>query len=167
MHGELDLSNLNPTHPVVSMVRGVTYALVDLTKRDDIFAGIVPGPSPELDLDDGWAPSFTGTMCYRAVSSRMDEKSGIIVWDLQVRIMTIDLEDPACGSGGCSLGAYLALSRGHESRTHRFNISQGAEMGRSSEIVVDIDLDDDGRQVTLVKLAGQGTLVSEGKICVN
>jgi hypothetical protein len=46
MHAGLDLSHVNATHPVVSMVRGVTYALVDLTESEDIFAGLVPGPSP-------------------------------------------------------------------------------------------------------------------------
>ncbi|KAJ0416988.1 phenazine biosynthesis-like protein [Aspergillus carlsbadensis] len=166
-HGELDLSGVEPTYPVVSMVRGVTYALVDLTKREDIFAGLVPGPSPDLDLDEGWGPSFTGTMYYRRVNSLLDAENGVMVWDLHVRMIAINLEDPACGSGGCSLGAYLALSRGQDSPVHRFNISQGSEMGRRSEIVVDVCLDESRSKITEVKLAGQAALISEGKIYVN
>ncbi|KAL4735573.1 phenazine biosynthesis-like protein [Aspergillus similis] len=161
-----DLYDVKATHPVVSMVRGVTYALVDLTKREDLFAGLVPGGSPRLDLDEGWTPSFTGVMYYRLLDSRVDIESNIMVWDLRVRMIAINLEDPACGSGGCSLGAYLALSNGHESQNHRFNIEQGLEMGRHSRIVVDVLLDEEGRRVVEVKLAGQAAFVAEGRIYV-
>lgn len=161
-----DLYDVQATHPVVSMVRGVTYALVDLTKRQDLFAGLVPGESPRLDLDDGWTPSFTGVMYYRLVDSRVEIESSTTVWELRVRMIAINLEDPACGSGGCSLGAYLALRNGHESRNHRFNIEQGLDMGRHSRIVVDVRLDEERRRVVEVKLAGQAAFVVEGRIYV-
>ncbi|KAL4807484.1 phenazine biosynthesis-like protein [Aspergillus unguis] len=161
-----DLYDVKPIHPVVSMVKGVTYALVDLTKRADIFAGLVPGESPRLDLDEGWTPSFTGVMYYRLLDSRVDIESSVMVWDLRVRMIAINLEDPACGSGACSLGAYLALLNGRESQYHRFNIEQGLEMGRHSYLVVDVCLDEERRRVVEVKLAGQAAFVAEGRIYV-
>ncbi|RAK98727.1 PhzF family phenazine biosynthesis protein [Aspergillus ibericus CBS 121593] len=159
-----DLNNVKDTHPVVSMVKGVTYALVDLTERQELFAALVPGESPKLNLDEGWSPSFTGVMYYHLLNTRAERDSDVMVWDLRVRMIAINLEDPACGSGGCALSAYLALSRGDESRVYRFNIDQGEEMGRDSRIIVDICLDEEGRRVSEVRLAGQATVVAEGKI---
>ncbi|PYI03530.1 phenazine biosynthesis-like protein [Aspergillus sclerotiicarbonarius CBS 121057] len=163
----LDPDNVKSTYPVVSMVRGVTYTLVDLTKRHDLFAQVVPGESPKLDLDEEWSPSFTGVMYYRLLNVHVERESGVVVWYLRVRMIAINLEDPACGSGGCSLSAYLALSRGQEDRIHRFNIDQGSEMGRDSRIVVDICLDEGRRRVSEVKLAGQATVVAEGRISLD
>ncbi|KAJ6018356.1 phenazine biosynthesis-like protein [Penicillium canescens] len=164
MDAASDLFAVKHTHPVVSMVSGVTYALVDLTRRHDIFAGIVPGASPTLNLDEGWSPSFTGVMYYRLLDSHLEAASGMMHWNLRVRMVAINLEDPACGSGGCSLSSYLALSKGDQSRKHRFNISQGSEMGRDSQIVVDVYLDEEGRQLSQLRLAGQATVVTEGRI---
>lgn len=161
-----DLFDVTPTHPVVSMVKGVTYALVDLTERHDLFAKLVPGESPQLNLDEGWTPSFTGVMYYRLLNSHVESESSMMVWNLRVRMVAINLEDPACGSGGSSLGAYLALSNGHKSQNHRFNIEQGSEMGRNSRIIVDVCLDIEGRQVLEVKLAGQAALVAKGSLYV-
>ena len=39
--------------PVVSIVKGVTYALVDFTDSPEMFASVAAGPSPSVDLDDG------------------------------------------------------------------------------------------------------------------
>lgn len=161
-----DLLDVNSTHPVVSMVKGVTYALVDLTKRHSLFTKLVPGESPQFNLDKGWMPSFTGVMYYRLLNSHVESESSMMVWDIRVRMIAINLEDPACGSGGCSLGAYLALLNGQESQNHRFNIEQGSEMGRNSRIVVDVCLNEERCQVVEVKLAGQAALVAEGRIYV-
>ncbi|KAJ5356606.1 hypothetical protein N7517_011215 [Penicillium concentricum] len=160
-----DLQGLKETSPVVSVVKGVTYALVDLTERPDIFANIVPGGSPDLDLDEGWSPSFTGIMYHRHLGSRTE--GDLVIWDLRVRMIAIDLEDPACGSGGCSLGAYLALSNGQKGRNHRFYIDQGIEMGRDSRVIVDVLLDEDRKKVSTIKLAGHAAFVAEGSIFVD
>ncbi|CAI7644329.1 hypothetical protein PCG10_009061 [Penicillium crustosum] len=165
LKGVSDLQGLAEASPVVSVVKGVTYALVDLTERSDIFANIVPGGSPDLDLDEGWSPSFTGIMYHRHLGSRTE--GDLVIWDLRVRMIAIDLEDPACGSGGCSLGAYLALSNGQKGRNHRFYIDQGIEMGRDSHIIVDVLLDEDRKKVSTIKLAGHAAFVAEGDIFVD
>ncbi|KAJ6176835.1 hypothetical protein N7485_003749 [Penicillium canescens] len=160
-----DLHGVPKSSPVVSVVKGVTYALVDLTERADLFANIVPGGSPALDLDEGWKPSFTGVMYYRNGGSRIEGDT--VIWDLRVRMIAIDLEDPACGSGGSSLGVYLALLNGQQGQSHRFYIDQGIEMDRESHLIVDVLLDDDRKRVSTIKLAGQAAFVAEGSIFLN
>lgn len=86
------------------------------------------------------------------------------VWDLRVRMIAIGLEDPACGSGGCTLGAYLALQKGQECRKHRFYIEQGSEIGRDSRIIVEIILNAASDRVEGVQLAGPAALVTQGRI---
>ncbi|KAJ4150630.1 hypothetical protein LMH87_011370 [Akanthomyces muscarius] len=166
VNGASDLSDIKTTHPAVSTVKGVTYALVDLTKRHDLFSNIVPGGSPQLNLDEGWTPSFTGVMYYRLLNSYRDSEGDAMIWELRVRMIAINLEDPACGSGSCALSAYLALSNGQLSQNHRFNIEQGSEMERSSKIMVAVRLDADRRRVMDMELAGQAAFVAEGKIHV-
>ncbi|KAJ5347555.1 uncharacterized protein N7506_000808 [Penicillium brevicompactum] len=159
-----DLKGVPESSPVVSVVKGVTYALVDLTERPDVFADIGPGGSPALDLDEGWSPSFTGVMYHRHLRSH--EEGDVVVWNLRVRMVAIDLEDPACGSGGSSLGAHIALSNAERGRHHRFCIDQGIEMGRDSLVIVDVILDEERRKVSTIKLAGHAAFVAEGKIFV-
>lgn len=160
-----DLQGVGESSPVISVVKGVTYALVDLTERSDLFANIGPGGSPSLDLDEGWSPSFSGIMYHRHLGSRTE--GNLVVWNLRVRMVAIDLEDPACGSGGCSLGAYLALSNAQKGQNHRFNIDQGIEMGRDSRVIVDVHLDEDRKKVSSIKLAGEAAFVAEGNIFVD
>ncbi|CAG8050584.1 unnamed protein product [Penicillium olsonii] len=159
-----DLKGVPESSAVVSVVKGVTYALVDLTERPDLFANIGPGGSPALNLDEGWTPSFTGVMYHRHLGSH--EEGSLLVWNLRVRMIAIDLEDPACGSGGCSLGAYLALSNAHKSQRHRFCIDQGIEMGRDSLVIVDVVLDDERKKVSTIELSGHAAFAAEGKIFV-
>ncbi|KAF5857821.1 hypothetical protein ETB97_005231 [Aspergillus alliaceus] len=160
-----DVRGVRDTPPVVTMVKGVTYALADLTERVDLFAGLVPGASPELELDEGWAPSFTGIMYYRTLGSRLEGE--ITVWELHVRMIAVNLEDPACGSGSCSLGAYVALSNSQKGRKHRLYIKQGSEMDRESHIIVDVILNEEMDQVSSIRLAGEAAFVPDGKISVN
>ena len=157
-----DVSGLESTYPIVSMVKGVTYVLGDFTKQPDAFTNLAPGPCPIIDLDDQWSPSFVGVMYYRTVQSRVENET--TVWDLRVRMIAIDLEDPACGSGSCALGAYLALQFGQQSRKHRFIIDQGSEIGRDSHIIVNIELNESRDKVENMQLAGPAALVTQGKI---
>lgn len=157
----VNASGLRSTYPTVSIVKGVTYVLVDFTDKPELFAKLTPGPNPPAGLDEGWGPSFVGTMYYRVLRSRTE--GNVHVWDLRVRMIAIDLEDPACGSGSCALGAFLALQE-NGNRRHRFNIDQGSEIGRDSHILVDIALNEARDQVSSVQLAGPAALVARGQI---
>ena len=48
--------------------------------------------------------------------------------------------------------------------THRFNIEQGVEMGRDSEIGVEISLDEHGNAVKEIRLSGSAVQITEGTI---
>ncbi|KAJ4113501.1 hypothetical protein NW765_011102 [Fusarium oxysporum] len=151
------------SYPCVSIVKGVTYTLVDFTNQPSLFTAISAGPSQLTELDEGWAPSFTGVMYYRVLSDPYDE-SGKKVQHLRIRMIAIGLEDPACGSGSCALGAYLALQQGDSGGMYRFYLDQGQEIGRDSSIIVDIVLDETGDKVTNISLSGSATPVTEGTI---
>ncbi|EXK84384.1 phenazine biosynthesis protein [Fusarium oxysporum f. sp. raphani 54005] len=151
------------SYPCVSIVKGVTYTLVDFTNQPSLFTAISAGPSQLTELDEGWAPSFTGVMYYRVLSDPYDE-SGKKVQHLRIRMIAIGLEDPACGSGSCALGAYLALQQGDSGGMYRFYLDQGQEIGRDSSIIVDIVLDETGDKVANISLSGSATPVTEGTI---
>lgn len=155
-------ASLKDSYPTVSVVKGVTYALVDLSQLPDSFAKVSAGKSPAVPLDNGWGPSFVGTMFYRASEARVER--GKKVQCLRVRMVAIDLEDPACGSGCCTLGAYLALQDGARDGKYTFCFDQGAEIGRDSNLMVDIELDGQGTRLSTMRLAGQTVPVTQGTI---
>ncbi len=68
------------------------------------------------------------------------------------------------GSAASALAAYLALQRGGGGTTYVFDVEQGVEMGRRSEIGVEVTLDAAGKGVKSVVLAGGAVLVSEGTL---
>jgi len=70
------------------------------------------------------------------------------------------MEDPATGSAGGSLGAYL-VGHGHLGAGETFVINQGIEMKRPSEIHVQV-VNDRGRLVP--KVSGSAVRILEGRI---
>jgi len=64
----------------------------------------------------------------------------------------------------CTLGSYLALRSGEGGRTYRYDIAQGIEMGRASEIVVEVILAESGKTVEKVLLSGTAVKVTEGTL---
>ncbi|KAF4948068.1 hypothetical protein FSARC_13833 [Fusarium sarcochroum] len=155
--------SLEQNYPCLSIVNGVTYTLVDFTNQPGMFAAVAAGPSQTTELDDGWAPSFTGVMYYQVMSDPCVEDDRK-VQQLKVRMIAINLEDPACGSGSCALGAYLALRQGGAGGKYRFYLDQGHEIGRDSRIIVDIVLDETGDRVSNISLSGPATPVTEGTL---
>ncbi|KAF2175989.1 hypothetical protein K469DRAFT_608706, partial [Zopfia rhizophila CBS 207.26] len=153
---------MKDAYPTVSVVRGVTYVLVDFTDLPDLFARVKAGNSPVVALDDGWSPSFAGTMFYNAAEAR--DEQGTKLQCIRVRMIAINLEDPACGSGCCTLGAYLALQDGARNGKYRFHFNQGSEIGRDSNLTVDLALDGQGKRVSTMRLSGQAAPVAEGTI---
>lgn len=157
-----EVQHLPRSFPIVSLVKGVTYVLVDLTKQPSLFALVAAGPSPAVQLDDAWNPSFTGAMYYRCLGDHFE--NNIRTRHLQVRMIAINLEDPACGSGCCTLGAYLTLQEGEKCGNTRFQFSQGSEIGRDSDIFLSLRLDENGTGVEKMVLSGAAAEVSHGEI---
>ena len=75
-------------------------------------------------------------------------------------------EDPATGSAACALSAYIALRDGEGGKTYKFEIEQGRWVGRDSWIGVKVTLDENGKGVKRVLLAGEAVIVSQGSIAV-
>ena len=77
---------------------------------------------------------------------------GMLPWGL--------VEDPATGSAGGSLGAYL-VEHGRMRPGETLRIAQGVEMGRPSEILVEVGVDR-GRMIP--KVSGSAVRIFEGHI---
>jgi trans-2,3-dihydro-3-hydroxyanthranilate isomerase len=94
-----------------------------------------------------------GTMayCFTLGTATRAHARGMIPWAL--------LEDPATGSAAGSLGAYL-VKHGQIKPRRPLSILQGVEMGRPSEILVEVEKAEDGRLTPFV--SGAAVRVLEG-----
>ena len=149
--------------PVVSIVKGMTFILVDFPNHNCLKAiqqsrfGI-----SDIRLDVGWASSFISPYFYVEDSCGDD---GIA--KIEARMIHPEIgEDPATGSAACTLSAYLALQKGEPGKTYSYKIKQGIDMGRDSRIEVRVTLDESGRNVKKVLLGGAAVLVIQGTIAV-
>lgn len=141
---------------VVSIVKGMTFGLVEVSSLDAL-GYVAPGYktldttelNPEYALDGP-----CGLMFYHITEQTES------VTKIRTRMILQSIEDPATGSASSALGIWLALqsfkSRGAGDKVHRFELTQGVEMGRRSVVGVEITLDDQG---TVVKVALSGTSV--------
>lgn len=151
--------------PVVSIVKGMTFVLVDFPSVADYLEilqvggpGLIPAGR---SLDKDWKPSFVAPYFYVVLNN-----DGHVI---RVRARMIEAtigEDAATGSAACTLSAYLALQAGGAGAIHRYSIEQGVEMGRSSQIGVEVKLDQTGKGVKSVVLSGTSILVTEGTLSV-
>ncbi|MCJ1371314.1 hypothetical protein MMC20_002529 [Loxospora ochrophaea] len=155
--------NESVSYPIVSIVKGMTFILVNLPQvlgyLEDLQVGLPSSLSQVITLDEGWRGSgFLGTYYYVILST---ESNGLT--KIRSRMIEPGIgEDPATGSAACTLGVYLALQARKPGATCMYDIEQGVEMGRRSQIRVQVTLDDSGRQVKQVKLSGTAVLVAEG-----
>ncbi|KAK5467125.1 hypothetical protein LTS15_000095 [Exophiala xenobiotica] len=160
--------------PLVSIVKGMTFALVDLTDNPEIFAALQAGKSPEAELDSEWSPSFVGCMYYK-VLAKSEQVGEPTIHNVQTRMISHGMEDPGTGSACSALSCYLALRR-EDSKTSKeaetdaepeseadltkkaedlklaekterkvFGIQQGVEMGRLCTIAVEVDVKTDAQ----------------------
>lgn len=75
------------------------------------------------------------------------------------------LEDPATGSAASDLVAYLSLNDGKAGETLKYELTQGVEMGRKSDIFIDVVMAQEGGIETLY-LEGEAVQVMEGRLTV-
>lgn len=170
-----DLLYLHPTlkpffteetnFPLFSIVNGMSQTFIELPSLEALAAvtratggDLVPS---EQHLDAGWQ---SGLICvYFFVRDVDDEATGRKV--IRTRMMLGGLEDPATGSSASGLAAYLTLTEGVAGQEHQYHFVQGVEMGRRSDIGVNVVLDGEGR-IGEVELTGSAVKVSEGTISV-
>jgi predicted PhzF superfamily epimerase YddE/YHI9 len=158
--------------PIVSIVKGMTFLLVELESLEML--GLVES-STELNfhglLDGGgWQVGFVARYYYvvesegqRLVNGDGTDGKGRDerVVRVRTRMLELTMEDPATGSAACALGSYLALKEG---RTSRFEVTQGVEMGRMSVISVEVVVSEEGKKVESVRLSGSAVQVMEGSL---
>ena len=149
------------SYPTVSIVKGMTFVLVDLTSTPDLLGKLRISSCPTAEIDEEWEPTFTGCLYYTELPPEDKEKP--VIYKIKARMIVDNLEDAATGSACCGLACHLALKRGGKSETQVFAIEQGTEMGRKSQIAVEVTLDESGEKVKLVVLSGRAHFVTHGQ----
>ncbi|KAF2134887.1 Diaminopimelate epimerase-like protein [Dothidotthia symphoricarpi CBS 119687] len=148
-------------YPIVSIVKGMTFALVELESEEALGAAALSGRNVTNDrLDAGWTETLVGMYFYVKTGKSEDG-----VTRLRTRMIIGQLEDPATGSAASDLAAYLALTEGGPNKTLRYEMVQGVEMGRRSEISIDVVTKEDG-SVSELYLEGGAVQVMEGRLTV-
>lgn len=169
------LANAEKHAPLVSIVKGMTFLLVQLPSLELLKEA--QSTSRHLSfyqlLDEGWEEGFVARYFYvleqTGPNGQGNGEGGKGVLRIRTRMMEATMEDPATGSAACALGSYLALSGvglHPDGRTGVYEITQGVEMGRKSIIGVEVEVEAGGKKIQSVKLAGSAVKVMEGKIRV-
>ena len=157
---------LRTSFPLVSIVKGVSYILIQLPWIEQGLGNIEPARQKivydDIALDDAWGPSFIASYYYVVLSAE----------DNTVRLRTRMLEpaigeDAATGSAASALASYLALRDGRANKTLTFLIEQGVEMGRASQLEVEVRLNDQGSGISTVTLGGSAVIVTRGTLHVS
>lgn len=140
--------DFHSTLPVQSVSTGIFNWMVPLKNRESLkkihmnvraLAGLL-------------STSATMAYCFALGSTGRAFARGMLPWGI--------IEDPATGSAGGSLGAYL-VQHGNMNAGETLTIAQGVEMGRPSEIRVEVS-SDRGRLVP--KVSGSAVRIMEGSI---
>jgi PhzF family phenazine biosynthesis protein len=167
--------------PVVSLVKGMTFALIDLTDAPDVLAGLKVSVAPEVDLDEEWKPSFVGCMYYKRKGVTEQGPGDPPIINLQCRMIVQGFEDPGTGSASCALACYLATAgksddlvaktagmKLEEGRLEHsiFAIEQGIEMGRKCTIAVEVDTrrERGEQKIQTVILSGRANFMLKGEL---
>jgi PhzF family phenazine biosynthesis protein len=147
--------------PIVSIVNGMTFVLVELDNLEALNLVALAGSSINISgLDEGWDKTFIGT--YFFVRTGKTSAGATI---LRTRMVEGPLEDPATGSAASALAAYLSLNEGRSEGVRRYDIIQGVEMGRRSEIAIEVEKDGGGC-ICKVFLEGGAVQVMEGRLTI-
>jgi len=145
------VNGLDGAEHVASIVKGMTFLLLEVSSEDAL-GRLQPTPErpsmPGLGEWDG----FVGLYAF------YEREDGVI----RTRMFDRTLEDPATGSAASTLGGWLAKTRRGEGK-HTFNIMQGVEMGRKSEIEVTVEIRKDG-EIEKIELGGEAVEVMEGSL---
>lgn len=159
--------------PIFSIVQGLTFLLVQLPSLEHL--GKVT-TSKRLDLgnyasllDAGpWGHGFIARYYYVPVTSGDIIHPEVTTKAFRTRMMELGSEDPATGSAATALSAYLSLVGGlGDGDKVQYNITQGVEMGRQSDIQVTAVAgagEEGTREIKEVRLAGTARVVMSGNI---
>lgn len=139
----------------------MTFALVELESLQALELITLAGTTLAVEgLDHDWADTFVGTYFFvRTGETKEGAKT------IRTRMIEGPLEDPATGSAASDLAAFLSLQEGGPGETLKYEITQGVEMGRRSEIIVDVEMAED-MSISKVYLGGGAVQVMEGRLTI-
>ncbi|KAG9202338.1 hypothetical protein G6514_004547 [Epicoccum nigrum] len=150
---------LQEDYPIVSIVKGMTFVLVELEDLEALAKVSLAGESVKIGgLDQGWNETFVGMYFYVHTGNSED---GAV--QCRTRMIEGPLEDPATGSAASDLAAYLSLQNGNPGEPLRYELVQGVEMGRRSEIFIEVVMSEDGG-IETVYLEGGAIQIMEGRL---
>lgn len=132
---------------------GVPFLFVPLRNRDALKRARLDQARWQSVLADFWAPdlylfTFDAELPDSQVRARMFAPSMGLA------------EDPATGAAASALGGYLGMRTAEATRSLRWIVEQGFEMGRPSLLEVEVDKVD--HQLQTIRVGGASVLVSEG-----
>ena len=146
---------------IVSIVKGMTFILIELESQEALNLVETSGRSISVEgLDEGWNDTFVGTYFFVRTGKTAE---GVTL--LQTRMIEGTLEDPATGSAASDLACYLSLVEGKPGQALRYAIIQGVEMGRKSEINIEVVLAESGG-IASVHLEGGAIQVMQGRLTI-
>ncbi|KAH9996989.1 phenazine biosynthesis protein-like protein phzf family [Xylariaceae sp. FL0662B] len=150
--------------PVVSIVRGMTFILAELPdvaalgEQDGNLVGAENTYTMKEVLDPGWRVGIVASYFYVDLGLDADGTRKLRTRGFGSR------EDPATGSAASALCCYLALTEKYGGLVRWYLVTQGVEMGRRSEIHVQVTLNSERSRVMECLLSGSAVKVIEGKI---
>ena len=141
-------SDIDSSLPVESVSTGIFNLMVPLADRSAL-PKIQSNMRALFHLLNG-----NGTMayCFALAGRGKAFARGMLPWEI--------IEDPATGSAGGSLGAYL-VRHGKLKPAEELTIRQGLEMGRPSEIRVQVDVE---KQRLISRVSGSAVRILEAHI---
>jgi predicted PhzF superfamily epimerase YddE/YHI9 len=122
------------TFPIVSIVKGMSFSLVDLTKAPEVMTALKASEAPLAKLDEGWNVGLAGCLYYQRLGVEAKEGEPAI-HKIHQRMMVDGLEDPGTGSASCALGCYLALTMNEDQST---SYERRSEKDDSSQVDAEI-----------------------------
>ena len=140
-------------HPPQLASVGLPFVMVELANREALARAKVHLPGFERIAALGIAPDIH---LYVRCEDEFDIRARMFAPFDNVP------EDPATGSANGALCALLAQLDGAADGPYRYRIAQGVEMGRSSELVVQVD--SSAGAVRQVRVGGYAVLVGEGLV---
>ncbi|WPH00155.1 Hypothetical protein R9X50_00297800 [Acrodontium crateriforme] len=144
---------------IVSPVKGMNFVCVELPDLATLAKIDNTGVKPQPRLDEAWNVGFAGSLFYVLTDGPVTDDKVVKV---RTRMMEGNFEDPATGSAACALGAHLALKA--RSKSVHFDVTQGVEIGRKSDIGVSVVLKEGLDEVESIELSGSAVKIMEGVI---
>ncbi len=141
-------SDLVPSLPIEFVSTGIANLMVPVT-RTAVLSRIQMNMRALAQLI---APHGTMAYCFAIEGRGRVRSRGMLPWGI--------MEDPATGSAAGSLGAYL-VHHGQLKSSEPLLVTQGVEMGRPSEIHVEVAAE---KEKLIPKVSGSAVRIFEGEI---